>query len=109
MEFPETVKKFEPELPPKFSIVGQVVRTHMAHHGERRVLQHGIQFAYDAQGVPMEEDEIINWRYTRLMKDNIHLRECHMHLSQLIRHLENRAKDLQRSQPRGAEGSNAAS
>jgi len=108
MEFPETVKKFEPELPSKFSIVGQVVRTHMAHHDERRVLQHGIQFAYDAQGVPMEEDEIINWRYTRAMKDNIHLRECHMHLSQLIGYLENRAKDLQRSQPRGAEGSNAA-
>lgn len=99
MAFPETVKKFEPELPSKFSIVGQVVRTHMARYGERRILQHGIQFAYDAQGVPMEYDEIVNWRYTRFMKDNIHLRECHTHLSQLIGHLENRAKDLQRSRP----------
>ena len=108
MAFPETVKKFEPELPSKFSIVGQLVRTHMGRYGERRILQHGIQFAYDAQGVPMEADEIVNWRYTRFMRDNVHLRECHTHLSQLIGHLENRAKDLQRSRPKKAEDGTAA-
>ena len=97
LHFPDAVKKFEPELPSKFSIVAQVVRTHMARIGERRVLQHGLQFAYDPLGVPLEEDELVDWRYTRFMKDNAHLRITHMHLSQLIGHLENRAKDLQRS------------
>ena len=97
LHFPDAVKKFEPELPSKFSIIGQVVRTHMSRANERRVLQHGIQFAYDPQGVPLEEDELVNWRYTRYMKDNLYLRETHTHLSQLIGHLENRAKDLQRT------------
>ena len=97
LHFPDAVKKYEPELPSKFSIIGQVVRTHVARVAERRVLQHGIQFAYDPQGVPREEDELVNWRYTRFMKDNVYLRETHTHLSQLIGHLENRAKDLQRS------------
>lgn len=100
LNFPDTVKKFQPELPSKFSIVGQVMRTHIARYGERRVLQHGIQWAYDAQGVPMQEGELVNWRYTRHMRDNVHLRECHTHLSQLIGHLENRARDMQRSRPR---------
>jgi hypothetical protein len=27
------------------------------------------------------------------MKDNVHLRDCHSHLGQLMGHLENRAKD----------------
>lgn len=108
MSFPETVKKFQPELPSKFAIVGQAVRTHVVRHGERRVLQHGIQFAYDPQGVPLQEDELVNWRYTRYMKDNVHLRECHTHLSQLIGHLENRAKDLQRTRVRRP-GDNGAS
>ena len=31
------------------------------------------------------------------MKDNIHLRDTHIHLSQLIGHLENRSKDIDRS------------
>ena len=35
MHFPDPVKKFEPELPAKFSIVGQVVRTHVARVGEK--------------------------------------------------------------------------
>lgn len=108
MNFPDTVKKFQPELPSKFSIVGQVVRTHVARHGERRILQHGIQWAYDAQGVPMEENELVNWRYTRYMKDNVHLRECHTHLSQLIGHLENRARDMQRSRVRRAPSNGAS-
>jgi hypothetical protein len=109
MNFPDTVKKFQPELPSKFSIVGQVVRTHAARHGERKILQHGIQFAYDAQGVPMQEDELVNWRYTRYMKDNVHLRECHTHLSQLIGHLENRARDMQRTRVRRPPSENGAS
>ena len=93
MNFPDTVKKFQPELPSKFSIVGQVVRSFVSRQDERPILQHGIQWAYDPQGVPMEEDELVNWRYTRFMKDNVHLRDCHSHLGQLMGHLENRAKD----------------
>lgn len=100
MNFPDTVKKFMPELPSKFSIVGQVTRSFVARQGDRRVLQHGIQWAYDPLGVPMQEDELVNWRYTRFMKDNAHLRDCHTHLSQLIGHLENRAKDMQRTRVR---------
>ena len=96
MNFADTVKKFQPELPSKFSIVGQVMHSHVARQGERRILQHGIQWAYDAQGIPMQEGELVNWRYTRFMKDNVHLRNCHTHLSQLIGHLENRARDMQR-------------
>jgi hypothetical protein len=80
----------------------------MSRYGERRILEHGIQFAYDAQGVPMEADEIVNWRYTRSMRDNVHLRECHTHLSQLMGHLENRAKDLKRSRPKKKEDGTAA-
>ena len=95
LHFPDAVKKFEPELPSKFSILAQIVRSGVSRVGERRVLQHGLQFAYDPQGIPLEQDELVNWRYTRGMKDNVHLRETHIHLSQLIGHLENRAKDLQ--------------
>lgn len=95
--FPDNVKKFEPELPSKFSILGQVVRTNIVETPDGTILQHGIQFTYDPQGIPIELDEIVNWRYTRHMKDNIHLRDTHIHLSQLIGHLENRSKDIDRS------------
>ncbi|MEE2657070.1 MAG: hypothetical protein VX733_01120 [Candidatus Latescibacterota bacterium] len=97
MHFPDNQKKFEPELAAKFSIVGTIVRTHVARTAERNILLHGIQFAYDPQGVPLEEDELVNWRYTRMMKDNVYLKACHTHLSQLIGHLENRARDNQQS------------
>ncbi|MFH1570627.1 MAG: hypothetical protein ABIL09_21735, partial [Gemmatimonadota bacterium] len=99
MHFPDPVKKFEPELPAKFSILGQVVRTHVARVGEKRVLQHGIQFAYDPENVPLQENELANWRYTQRMKDNVHLRETHIKLSQLLGHLENRARDFQSNRP----------
>jgi hypothetical protein len=56
----------------------------------------------------MEADEIVNWRYTRSMRDNVHLRECHIHLNQLMGHLENRAKDLKRSRPKKKEDGTAA-
>ena len=101
--FPDTVNKFESELPSTFSIVGQVMRTYVARQGERRILQHGIQWSYDAQGISMQEGELVNWRYTLFMKDNVHLRECHIHLSQLIGHLENRARDMQSSRVRRPE------
>lgn len=100
MHFPDPVKKFQPELPAKFSIVGQVVRTHVARVGEKRVLQHGIQFAYDPENIPMKEDDLVNWRYTRYLRDNLHLRVTHTQMSQLLGHLENRAKDLQGPRPR---------
>ena len=99
LHFPDAVKKFEPELPSRFSIVAQVVRTNMTRMNDRRILMHGLQFAYDPLGVPLEEDELVDWRYTRFMKDNIYMRTTHQHLSQLIGHLENRAKDLQSSRP----------
>lgn len=51
----------------------------------------------------MQEGELVNWRYTLFMKDNVHLRECHIHLSQLIGHLENRARDMQSSRVRRPE------
>jgi hypothetical protein len=111
MNFSDTVKKFQPDLPSKFSIIGQVRRTHMSRHGERRTLQHGIQWAYDARGIPMQEDELVNWRYTRFMKDNVHLRTCHTHLSQLIGHLENRARTMRRTRvqrPRPPENGSSA-
>lgn len=100
LHFPDAVKQFKPELPSKFSIVAQVARTHVARVGERRILQHGLQFAYDPQGVPMEKDELVDWRYTRYVKDNVHLRLTHAKLSQLIGHLETRARDLQHSSAR---------
>ena len=62
---------------------------------------HGLQFAYDPLGIPLEEDELVDWRYTRFMKDNAHLRLTHQHLSQLVGHLKNRAKDQQRSRAGG--------
>ena len=104
LHFPDAVRSFKPELPSKFSIVAQVARTHMVRVGERHVLQHGLQFAYDPQGVPMENDELVDWRYTRHVKDNIHLRATHIKLSQLIGHLETRAREIQhiRARPKRA-------
>jgi len=100
VRFPDTVKNFEPELPAKFSILGQVVRSHVAHVKGRRILQHGVWFAYDPEDIPLEEDELVNWRYTRMSRDNAHLRLTHTSLSLLIGHLENRAKEMRITAPR---------
>ena len=91
LQFPDAVKQFQPELPFRFSIVGQIVRTHLHQMKERTFLQHGVQFAYEPQGIPLEDDEQVNWRYSRYIRDNLHLREAHSHLSQLYGYLENQS------------------
>ena len=100
VRFPDNVKSYEPELPAKFSIVGQVVRTHVANVKGRQILQHGVWFAFDPEDIPLEEDELVNWRYSRMSRDNAHLRVTHTSLSLLIGHLENRAKEMRITAPR---------
>ena len=70
LNFPDAVKQFKPELPFKISIIGQIVRTHFQTVKDRKILQLGIQFAYEPQGIPLNSDERVNWRYTRNLKDH---------------------------------------
>ena len=86
--FPDTVNQFKPEMPFKITIVGQIMRTHIAETPEGPVLQHGVQFAYEAQGIPLEDDEIVDWRYCRHIRDNKYLKDAHSHLTQLYGFLE---------------------
>ena len=91
LHFPDAVKQFCPELPFKICVVGTIVRTSYAAVHEKHVLQHGIQFAYEPQGVPLQNDELVNWRYSRFIKDNPAFKEAHSHLSQLYGFLENQS------------------
>ena len=91
LHFPDAVQRFKPELPFKVSILAQVVRTHLVQAGERTVLQHGLQFCYEAQGIPLAKDDPIDWRYSRYIRDNEHFKTVHSHLSQLYGYLENQS------------------
>lgn len=86
--FPDALRRFQPELPFKIMVIGQIVRTYTRQVGERRVLQHGVQFAYEPQGVPLREDEIVDWRWSRHVRDNEHFVKIHSSLSQLYGYLE---------------------
>ncbi|MBT4503808.1 MAG: hypothetical protein HOC74_39105 [Gemmatimonadetes bacterium] len=89
--FPDAVRKYRPELPFKVTVVAQVVRTNVQQSGERRTLQHGLQFAYEPQGIPLAKDEIVDWRYTRNVRDNEHFQNIHSKLSGLYGYLENQS------------------
>ena len=92
LHFPDAVKEYMPELPFKYALLGQIVRSHIKRLPDRRVvLQHGLQFAYEATGIPLEPDEIVPWRYTLLKKDNEHFVRIHTCLSQLYGYLENKS------------------
>lgn len=89
IHFPDAVKQFRPELPFKITVIGQIVRTHLHSSQDRVVLQHGLQFAYEPEGIPLEHDELVQWRYSRHIRDNEHFRKIHSQLSQLYGYLEN--------------------
>ncbi|MBM3276698.1 MAG: hypothetical protein FJY95_01270 [Candidatus Handelsmanbacteria bacterium] len=89
MDFPEAVKQFKPEVPFKFSVLMQIVRTHLKQvRPKNQVLQHGLQIAYQSQAIPMKEDDIVPWHYLKNIKDFEHLRNIHSKLSQLYGYLE---------------------
>lgn len=89
--FPDAVKRFRPELPFKICLLGQVVRTSLQSRGERHILQHGLQFTYEPQGVALTQDEFVDYRYTRYVRDNEYFKRAHSQLSQLYGYLENQS------------------
>ncbi|MEW6752286.1 MAG: hypothetical protein AB1505_15085 [Candidatus Latescibacterota bacterium] len=89
--FPDAVKRFRPELPFKISVLAQIVRTSKQVRGERHVLQHGLQFAYEPQGLPLRQDDPVDWRYTRYVRDNEYFKRVHSQLSTLYGYLENQS------------------
>ena len=67
------------------------MRTKVALAGDKKILQHGLQFAYEPQGVPLKAGEPVPWRYIRFIRDNEPLKLVHSKLSQLYGHLENQS------------------
>jgi len=94
LHFTDKLEQFRPELPFKIPLVAQIVRTHMHRQGERRVLQHGLRFIYDAQGVPLTWHEVVPWKLIRGVRDNAHFTEIHSKLSLLYGFLEHRKQSL---------------
>ena len=88
LHFPDAVERFKPELPFKIRIIAQIVRSHVSQIGDRLVLQHGLQFCYEPQGIPLYKDEPVEWRYSRYIRDNEHFQDAHSKLSQLYGYLE---------------------
>jgi hypothetical protein len=91
LHFPDAVKRFKPELPFKINLIAQVVRTCMHQVGERKALLHGLQFCYEPQGIPLHKEELIEWRYSRHIRDNEYFKLAHSQLSQLYGYLENQS------------------
>jgi len=91
LHFPDAVKRFKPELPFKIRMLVQIVRTRVHQSGDRKVLQHGLQFCYEPQGIPLRKDDPIDWRYSRYIRDNEYFKTAHSQLSQLYGYLENQS------------------
>ncbi len=91
IHFPDALKRFKPELPFKVCVLAQIVRTHIHQVGERKILQHGLQFCYEPQGIPLYKDDGTDWRYSRYIRDNEHFKKAHSRLSQLYGYLENQS------------------
>ena len=91
IHFPDALQRFKPELPFKVRVLAQIVRTHIHQVGERKVLQHGLQFCYEPQGIPLYKDDGVDWRYCRYIRDNEHFKKAHSRLSQLYGYLENQS------------------
>ncbi|MFH1566678.1 MAG: hypothetical protein ABIL09_01670 [Gemmatimonadota bacterium] len=94
LHFTEKLEQFRPELPYKIFLVAHIVRTHMHHHAERQVLQHGLRFVYDPQGVPLTWHEAVHWKLIRGVRDNAHFTEIHSKLSLLYGFLEHRKQTV---------------
>ena len=88
VNFPDAMQRFKPELPFKICVLAQIVRTHIHQVGERKILQHGLQFCYEPQGIPVYKNDGIDWRYSRYILDNEHFKKVHSRLSQLYGYLE---------------------
>jgi hypothetical protein len=93
LHFPNAVKRFKPELPFKINLIAQVVRTRIHIHqvSDRKVLLHGLQFCYEPQGIPLRKDDLIEWRYSRRIRENEYFKLAHSQLSQLYGYLENQS------------------
>lgn len=91
MHFPDAVKRFKPDLPFKICQLAQIVRTHVLQNGDRSTLHLGLQFCYEPQGIPLNRDDSVNWRYSRYIRDNEHFKLAHSQLSQLYGYLENQS------------------
>ena len=89
IHFPDAVQRFKPELPFKVRVLAQIVRTRVHQVGERKILQHGVQFCYEPQGIPLYKNDGNDWRYSRYIRDNEHFKKAHSQLSQLYGYLEN--------------------
>lgn len=89
LHFAEKLKEFQPDLPFSIPILGQIVRHQI--HGERRILQFGLRFAYDPEEVPLTPAEPVTWRLLRGMRDNAYFTEVHSKLSQLYGYLEHQS------------------
>ena len=88
IHFPDAVQRFKPELP--FKIRVQRRSFELAYQvGERKILQHGLQFCYEPQGIPLYKNDSNDWRYSRYIRDNEHFKKAHSQLSQLYGYLEN--------------------
>ena len=95
LHFPDAIKRFKPELPFKINLIAQVVRTCMHQVGDRKALLHGLQFCYEPQGIPLHKEELIEWRYSRHIRDNEYFKLAHSQLSQLYGYLENQSMTSQ--------------
>ena len=91
MNFPDAVKRFKPDLPFKICQLAQIVRTHVLQNGDGSTLHLGLQFCYEPQGIPLNRDDSVNWRYSRYIRDNEHFKLAHSQLSQLYGFLEHQS------------------
>ena len=54
------------------------MRSYVSQVGDRPVLQHGLRFCYEPQGIPLHKDHPIEWRYSRYIRDNDYFKEAHI-------------------------------
>ena len=86
---PESLRRFEPELPFKISVLAQLGRTHVPDQPSQQVLRHGMKFVYDPQGY----GDTLSWVLRGRGRDNRYFTEIHRKLGQLRGYLKRRSAE----------------
>jgi len=89
LHFPDKLKDYQPELPFSIPIVAQIMRTYLFR--EKGLLQLGLRFVYDHEGVVMDPKDPVTWKLIRGMRDNANFTVVHASLGQLYGQLEHQS------------------
>ena len=102
---PESLDRFEPDLPARINVIAQITSTRVrsGEGHEPIVVKHGLRFLYDPARFPLGPEDRCFWNLRKDANDNAYLAELYRKLGQLYAKLASRELRHQKSKTADSE------